>query len=91
MNNIFVYCEVTEEGTIADVSLELLSKGKKLAVDLKVKLEAIVIGNSVANLEAQLYPYGADVIHYADDERLFPYTTLPHASILLDLFAKGKT
>jgi electron transfer flavoprotein alpha subunit len=90
VNNIFVYCEVTEEGTIADVSLELLSKGKKLAADLDVKLEAVVIGHSVANLEAQLFPFGVDVIHYADDERLFPYTTLPHASILLDIFAKEK-
>ncbi|OYT11104.1 MAG: hypothetical protein B6I18_05645 [Bacteroidetes bacterium 4572_112] len=25
--NIFVYCEITEEGHIADVSLELCSKG----------------------------------------------------------------
>ena len=90
MNNIFVYCEVTEEGTIADVSLELLSKGKKLAGELNVKLEAIVIGHNVANLETQLFPFGTDVIHYADDERLFPYTTLPHASILLDLFGREK-
>ena len=90
MNNIFVYCEVSEEGSIADVSLELLSKGKKLADDLNVKLEAVVIGNKVLNLEALLYPYGVDVIHYAEDERLFPYTTLPHASIILDLFGKEK-
>jgi len=90
VNNIFVYCEVTEEGAIADVSLELLSKGKKLAEDLNVKLEALVIGHNVPNPEAQLYPFGVDVIHYADDEKLFPYTTLPHASIILDLFEKEK-
>ena len=90
MNNIFVYCEVTEEGSIADVSLELLSKGKKLAEDLKVKLEAVVIGYKVTNLEPLLYPYGVDVIHYANDERLFPYTTLPHTSIMLDLFNREK-
>jgi electron transfer flavoprotein alpha subunit len=90
VNNLFVYCEVTEERTIADVSLELLSKGKKLSEDLNVKLEAVVIGSDVANLETQLFPFGVDVIHYADDERLFPYTTLPHASILLDLFRKEK-
>ncbi len=90
MNNIFVYCEVTEEGLIADVSLELLSKGKKLADDLHVKLEAVVIGHNVPNLEGQLYPYGVDVIHYANHEKLFPYTTLPHASIILDLFGKEK-
>jgi len=90
VNNIFVYCEVTEEGLIADVSLELLSKGKKLANDLRVKLEAVVIGHNVPNLEGQLYPYGVDVIHYANHEKLFPYTTLPHASIILDLFGKEK-
>lgn len=90
MNNIFVYCEVTEEKNITDVSLELLSKGRKLANELKIKLEAVVIGYKLANLETALYPYGVDVVHYANEERLFPYTTLPHASILLDLFRKEK-
>ncbi len=88
MNNLFVYCEVTEERSIADVSLELLSKGRKLADDLKVKLEAVVLGHRVIKPEALLYPFGVDVIHYADDEKLFPYTTLPHASIIIDLFKK---
>ena len=88
MNNIFVYCEVTEERSIADVSLELLSKGRKLADELKVKLEAVVIGHKVVKAEALLYPFGVDVIHYADDEKLFPYTTLPHASIIIELFKK---
>jgi len=88
VNNIFVYCEVTEERSIADVSLELLSKGRKLADDLKVKLEAIAIGHKVAKLEALLYPFGVDVIHYADDEKLFPYTTLPHATVIIELFKK---
>ncbi|MEI6683497.1 MAG: electron transfer flavoprotein subunit alpha/FixB family protein [Bacteroidota bacterium] len=88
MNNIFVYCEVTEERSIADVSLELLSKGRKLADDLKVKLEAVVPGHKVTKPEVLLYPFGVDVIHYADDEKLFPYTTLPHATIIIELFKK---
>ncbi len=88
MNNIFVYCEVTEERTIADVSLELLSKGKKLAGALNVNLEAVVLGHKVIKPESLLYPFGVDVIHYADDEKLFPYTTLPHTSIIIDLFRK---
>jgi len=90
VNNIFVYCEVTEERSIADVSLELLSKGRKLADDLKVKLEAVVIGHKVIKPEALLYPFGVDVIHYADDEKLFPYTTLPHTSVIIELFKKEK-
>ena len=88
MKNIFVYCEVTEERSIADVSLELLSKGRKLADALKVKLEAVVIGYKIIKPEALLYPFGVDVIHYADDEKLFPYTTLPHASVIIELFKK---
>ncbi len=90
MNNLFVYCEVSEERTIADVSLELLSKGRKLANELKIKLEAVVIGHKVENLESTLYPYGVDVIHYADDKRLFPYLTLPHSTILINLFHQEK-
>lgn len=90
MNNIFVYCEVSEEKTISDVSLELLSKGRKLAGELKVKLEAVVLGHKVQNLESTLFPFGVDVIHYADDKRLFPFLTLPHSRLLIELFSAEK-
>lgn len=90
MNNIFVYCELTEEKNIADVSLELLSKARKLASELQVKLEAIVIGSDLKGIEKQVFPYGVDKLHVADDARLFPYTTLPHSSIILNLFRKEK-
>lgn len=85
MNNIFVYCEITEENHIADVSLELISKARKLANTLKVELEAVVVGNNVKDLEKTLYPYGVDIINYANDTRLFPYQTLPHFSIITKL------
>jgi electron transfer flavoprotein alpha subunit len=85
MNNIFVYCEITEENHIADVSLELISKARKLANEIKVNVEAVVIGNNVIDLEKTLYPYGVDVINYANDKRLFPYQTLPHFSIITKL------
>jgi electron transfer flavoprotein alpha subunit len=39
----FVYCEI-EDGHVADVSQELLTKGRSLANELKCKLEAIAIG-----------------------------------------------
>ncbi len=90
MNNIFVYCEITEEGKVADVSLELLSKGRKLADELKVKLEAVAIGNAIHHIESELYPFGVDVIHLADKKTLFPYLTLPHAEIVCDIFKREK-
>jgi electron transfer flavoprotein alpha subunit len=89
MNNIFVYCEV-EEGMVADVSLELLTKGRSLANQLKCQLEAVVIGSGLAEVEKQILPYGADIVHIFDDSRLEPFTTAPHASILIKLFEEEK-
>lgn len=89
MDNVFVYCEV-EEGQVADVSLELLSKGRSLADRQKCKLEAVVIGSGLKDIGKQVFPYGADIIHVADDKRLYPYTTLPHAAIVKEIFLKEK-
>jgi electron transfer flavoprotein alpha subunit len=90
VNNIFVYCELTEEKLIADVSLELLSKGRKLANELKVKLEAVIIGSDLKDAESMVFPFGVDIVHLADDSRLFPYTTLPHTALVLDIFNREK-
>jgi electron transfer flavoprotein alpha subunit len=89
MNNIFVYCEI-EDGKVADVSLELLTKGRSLADELGCKLEALAIGFKLDELEKELFPYGVDVLHVADDKRLAPYTTLPHTSIVVNLFKAEK-
>ena len=44
-NNLIVYCEY-DEGRVADVSLELLTKGRDLAARLGVLLEALVLGDN---------------------------------------------
>jgi electron transfer flavoprotein alpha subunit len=88
MRNVFVYCEI-EESTVSDVSLELLTKGKSLAQRLNCKLEAIAIGSNLSDIENQILKYGVDVIHVADDKRLSPYTTLPHASIVCKLLEEN--
>jgi electron transfer flavoprotein alpha subunit len=85
MNNIIVLCEF-DEGKIADVSFELLTKGRSLANQLKCKLEALVIGSNLQGVEKEIFPYGVDTIYMADDERLSPYSTLPHTSIVVNLF-----
>lgn len=85
MNNLIVYCEI-EDGIIADVSLELLTKGRTLANKLNCKLAALVIGSNLEGVEKQLYPYGTDIVYTADDARLYPYTSLPHTAIVCGLF-----
>lgn len=89
MNNVFVYLEI-EGQSVADVSLELLTKGRKLADRLGVKLEAIAIGSKLDGIESQVMPYGVDVLHVFDDPRLSPYTTQPHAAVLVKLFKEEK-
>ncbi len=88
-NNLIVYCEF-EDGKVADVSLELLTKGRALASKLGVKLEALVIGDNLDGIESQIAPYGADVIYKVEDKRLYPYTSNPHASVLINLFKEIK-
>lgn len=70
-NNLIVYCEF-DEGKVADVSLELLTKGRELAKKLGVKLEALVIGDKLDGVENQIFPYGVDVVYKVEDKRLFP-------------------
>ena len=84
-NNLIVYCE-WDEDHVADVSLELLTKGRVLADKLGVKLEALVIGHNLGDVEKTLMPYGADVVYKVDDARMYPYTTNPHAAVLINLF-----
>ena len=86
MNNVFVYCEI--EGTqVQEVSQELLTKGRKLANELKVELHAIVAGTGIkGKVEDQILPYGVDKLFVFDAKDLFPYTSAPHTDILVNLF-----
>ena len=54
MNSVFVYCEI-EDGQIAEVSQELLTKGKSLANELNCKLEAIAIGHKLDNIGKEIF------------------------------------
>ena len=89
MNNVFVYLEI-EGTTVADVSLELLTKGRKLANQLGCQLEAVAAGNNLAGIEKQVLPFGVDKLHVFDAPGLFPYTSLPHSSVLINLFKEEK-
>ncbi|MBD5202314.1 MAG: electron transfer flavoprotein subunit alpha/FixB family protein [Bacteroides sp.] len=88
-NNLIVYLEI-EDGKVADVSLELLTKGRVLASRLGVKLEAVVLGDKLDNVEEQVFPYGVDTLYKVQDNRLSPYTSNPHSAVLINLFKEIK-
>ena len=73
MNNVFVYCEI-EGTTVAEVSQELLTKGRKLANQLGVELHAVVAGTGIkGEVESQILPYGVDKLFVFDAEADLPH------------------
>lgn len=87
--DVWVFAEV-DDGKIADVSLELLGKGRELAGTLGVKLGAVLLGHHTKCLSDKLFAHGADIVYSAEDERLAQYTTLPYARILTELVGEKK-
>lgn len=90
MNNIFVYCEVKDDGSIADVSLELCSKARHLADTLGVDVNAIVIGSDLNGLEESLYNHGVNTVFRVDDKRFAVYQTLPHFAVVTKILESEK-
>lgn len=85
MNNIVVYLEIDQQAVVADVSLELLSKGKELAMQLGCQLEAVAIGSGLDAVAEKVMPFGVDRLHIFDEACLIPYTTLIHSKLLATL------
>lgn len=86
-NNVLVFIQ-QDDSKIADVSIELICKGKELANKLSVKLNGILIGNKVEKEAKKLIPYGVDEIFLVEDEKLLNYTTVPYAKIITELIQK---
>ena len=68
--------------------LELLSKGRKLAETLGVKLEAVVLTDQAGDTLDTIQEFGVDVIHLAESKELFPYRTMPHFRVVHTIFEK---
>lgn len=75
---------------IADVSLELVSKGRELADQLGVKTEAVLLGDNLGGCVDTLYHYGCDTVYLAEDKRLEPFTVLPFAKVIIGLIKEHK-
>ena len=84
MKSVMVYCEV-ENQKVADISLELLSAGKRLAQKLGSPLVAMIFGSGLNGIEIQIAPYGVDKLYVGNGMRLEPYRTLPHAALATEI------
>ena len=89
IGNVWNFIE-QEAGKIADVSLELVCKGRELADELGVKTEAVLLGDNVAGLADTLYSYGCDTVFCAEDACLEPFTVMPYARVIMNLILEHK-
>ena len=86
---VWVYAE-QEDGTLSDVPLELMSKGRELADTLGVPLACMLLGNGVAGLIGQLVAHGADKVYLVEDERLSHYQAAGYARVICELIHEYK-
>jgi electron transfer flavoprotein alpha subunit len=87
--DVWVFIE-QREGKPADVSFELLSKGRKLAENLKGSLKAVIIGYKVQQLAEETFKYGASEALVVDDPELEHFRTMPYSRVLTELVENYK-
>ena len=80
---VLVFAEQTD-GKLAEVSLELLSRGRELADRLGVPLGAILAGHDVAGLADDLIAHGCDDVYLTQDPGLRQYRTQPYQRAVVD-------
>ncbi len=82
--DVWVFIE-QRNGKPADVSFELLSKGRKLAENLHGELKAVVIGSNVKSLAEETFKFGATEALVIDNPALEHFRTIPYSRVLTEL------
>jgi electron transfer flavoprotein alpha subunit len=86
---VWVFVE-QHDGKVADVSLELLSKGRKLADRLNGILKAVVLGYNVKNIAEETFKYGVNSAILIDHPSLEKYRPLPFSRMMNKLVNENK-
>jgi len=74
-----------DDGVLKGGSIELLGEGRRLADELQVPLEGVVLGEGVQALAQEMIHFGADKVHLAEHPVLARYRTGPYADIICGL------
>jgi electron transfer flavoprotein alpha subunit/NAD-dependent dihydropyrimidine dehydrogenase PreA subunit len=86
---VWVFVE-HRKGKVANVTLELLSEGRKLADKLGQELAGVLIGHNVDDLSKECFAYGADKVYHVDGEVYAHYSTGPYTAAFSQLIRKFK-
>ena len=72
------------------ITYELLGKARDLALALKGRVAALVLGEGAAPLARDLGARGADVVHVAEHPLLAQYTTDAYAAVIAPVLARDQ-
>jgi electron transfer flavoprotein alpha subunit len=81
---LWVAAECTDAG-VADVTLELLAKGRMLADKLDTQVTAVLMGSGISEFAGMLVSHGADQVLVADHPELALFTEEAYSSVLAGL------
>ena len=84
---VWVFAE-QDNGELKDTPIELMSKARRLADTLGVKLAATVLGDNVKETAKKLIHYGADKVYLVEHPLLAAYQTNSFAKVIFDLIHK---
>ncbi len=88
-SSVMIFVE-SRDGVFAEVGLELLCEGKRLATKLGVSVEAVVLGDKLGPQLPALGNYGCDRVYYVEDERLAQFTSVPYALAITQVIRKHR-
>jgi electron transfer flavoprotein alpha subunit len=87
--DVWVFIE-HKSGRIANVSLELLGEGRKLADALGCRLSGMLLGDGVEQCAQEAIQYGADTVYLTESPVLKEYRTDSYAAGAVNLIRKYK-
>ncbi|MBI4608369.1 MAG: electron transfer flavoprotein subunit alpha/FixB family protein [Candidatus Rokubacteria bacterium] len=88
-SGLWVYLE-QEGGGLESVAIELLGKGRELAVQKGTPLTGLLLGHDVAGAARRAIAHGADHVLLADDPLLASYTTDAYTNVVARIVLEGK-
>jgi len=83
-NTVMVFIQ-QDDGIVADVSLELVSRARELADELGVKVSAVLAGDKLESEAKRVITYGVDELFLIEDKRLAHYTPVPYTKVVKDV------
>ena len=88
-SGVWVFIE-QRDGHIANVALELISEGRKLADELGTHVAGVILGEGVEELSKTCFAYGADKVYLVDGAVFKDYRTDSYTDAIVDLIKEYK-